>query len=86
MPERQSRHPDNELIDEMQEQSLGGAQQSRSGGEVNRRVGTRADLKRAEGKLTGDEVETAVGSDNPEQDARKGDKTFEKIRNGKQNG
>ena len=86
MPERQSSHPDNELIDEMQEESVKGAQQSRSGGEVNRRVGTRAELHQAEGTLDGEKVERAVGSDNPEQDAQKGDKTFEKIRTGKQNG
>ncbi len=80
MPERQSAHPDNDLIDRMQEDSLGdNAQQSRSGGEVNRRVGTRADLHRAEGTLGGDKVETAVGSDNPEQDAKKGDKTLAKL-------
>ncbi len=86
MPDRQSRHPDNEIIDEAQEESLDNAQQGSSGGQVARRVGSRADLHRAEGTLTGEEVETAVGSDNPEQDARKGDKTYDKIRTGKQNG
>ena len=80
MPERQSAHPDNGLIDRMQEESLGEtAQQSRSGGEVNRRVGTRAEQNRAEGTLGGDKVETAVGSDNPEQDAMKGEKTLDKL-------
>jgi hypothetical protein len=78
MPERQSRHPDNDLIDAMQESETP-SQQSRSGGEVNRRVGTRAELKRAEGTLEGDEVETAVGSDNPDEDARKGPKTRAKL-------
>ena len=85
MPERQSRHPDNDLIDEMQDNSAKGAQQSRAGGNVNRTVGTRAELHNAQGTLGGDKVETAVGSDNPQQDARKGDKTFEKIRTGNQN-
>ena len=77
-------HPDNELIDRMQEESIPTAQQSRSGGAINRRVGTRAELHEAEGTLAGDEVERTVGSDNPEQDARKGAKTFEKIRTGRQ--
>jgi hypothetical protein len=79
-------HPDNELIDRMQEDSLPTAQHSRSGGDVARRVGTRAELHEAEGTLEGDDVERAVGSDNPDQDARKGNKTFEKIRTGRQNG
>ena len=79
-------HPDNELIDRMQEESIPTAQQSRSGGDVARRVGTRAELHEAEGTLEGDEVERAVGSDNPADDAMKGNKTFEKIRTGKQNG
>jgi hypothetical protein len=79
-------HPDNEPIDRMQEDSLPTAQQSRSGGDVARRVGTRAELHDAEGTLEGDEVERAVGSDNPDQDARKGNKTFDKIRTGRQNG
>ena len=86
MPERQSRHPDNDMIDRMQEESVPTAQQSRAGGEVNRSVGTRAELHEAEGTLEGEEVERAVGSDNPREDAAKGDKTFEKIRTGRQNG
>ena len=79
-------HPDNDIIDRAQEESLDNPQQGSSGGQVARAVGSRADLHRAEGTLVGDEVETALGSDNPEQDARKGPKTFEKIRTGKQNG
>lgn len=86
MPKRQSAHPDNDMIDDMQEESVPTAQQSSSGGEVNRRVGSRAELHDAEGILEGDEVERAVGSDNPQEDARKGNKTFEKIRTGRQNG
>lgn len=78
MPERQSPHPDNELIDEMEDKAIGG-QHTRSGGEVNRRVGTRAELHDAEGTLGGDKVETAVGSDNPEQDEKKGPKTLAKL-------
>lgn len=72
MPERQSRHPDNELIDRMSEYPTPG-QQSRAGGEVNRKVGTRAELERAEGEQAG--VTRAVGSDNPAEDAKKGPKT-----------
>ena len=72
MPERQSRHPDNKLIDRMQDVDTPG-QQSRAGGEVNRRVGTRAELERAEGEQDG--ITRATGSDNPEQDAQKGPKT-----------
>lgn len=73
MPERQSRHPDNDLIAEMQEASVPTAQQSRAGGQVNRRVGTRAEAERADGGDHG--VTRAVGSDNPEEDAKKGPKT-----------
>jgi hypothetical protein len=79
-------HADNELIDRMQEESIPTAQQSRSGGAVNRRVGTRAELHEAEGTLEGDEVERATGGDNPGDDEMKGNKTFEKIRTGNQNG
>lgn len=85
MPECQSRHSDNERIEEMQEDALPDAQLDRSGGNVARAVGTRAELHEAEGTLEGDEVERAVGSDNPDEDARKGNKTFDKIRSGNQN-
>ena len=73
MPERQSAHPDNDLIDRAGEFDTPG-QQSSSGGEVNRRVGSRAEEKNA---LEGEpEIERAVGSDNPDEDAQKGDKTI----------
>lgn len=71
MPERQSRHPDNDLIDEMQEGKTP-SQGSRAGGEVNTRVGTRDELNRA---TDPDNRENEVGSDNPGQDAKKGPKT-----------
>ena len=71
MPERQKVHSDNELIDSMQE-SATPSQGSRSGGEVNTRVGTRDELNRA---TDPDNRENAVGSDNPAQDAKKGPKT-----------
>ena len=78
-------HGDNALIDEMEEDSVKGAQLDRSGGNGARSVGTRAELHQAEGTLEGDEVERAVGSDNPADDEMKGDKTFDKIRTGNQN-
>ena len=81
MPERQSRHPDNELIKEITEGKTP-SQQSSSGGEVNRRVGKRAELNRA---TDPDNREPVVGSDNPVQDARKGDKTMEAIKSGNAN-
>ncbi|GMM92859.1 hypothetical protein [Qipengyuania sp. MTN3-11] len=71
MPERQSRHPDNDLIDAMTENATP-SQQSSSGGEVNRRVGKRGELNRA---TDPDNREPEVGSDNPQQDAKKGPKT-----------
>lgn len=72
MTERQSRHPDNELIDELTEGATP-SQGSSSGGEVNRRVGKRAELARA----TDPEArEPVVGSDNPADDAKKGGKTL----------
>jgi hypothetical protein len=66
-------HPDNELIDQMQQDSVPTAQVDRSGGNVARTVGTRAELHEAEGQLEGEEVERATGRDNPEQNDRMGD-------------
>lgn len=71
MSERQSLHPDNELIDAMQDEATP-SQQGRSGGAVNRSVGTRAELHRA---TDPEDTERAMGSDNPAQDAQKGPKT-----------
>ena len=71
MPERQKTHSDNELIDAMSENATP-SQGSRSGGEVNTRVGTRAELNRA---TDPDNREPVVGSDNPAEDAKKGPKT-----------
>jgi hypothetical protein len=85
MTERKA-HPDNELIDQMQQVSIPTAQQGSSGGDVNRSVGTRAELHRAEGQLEGEEVERATGRDNPEQNERMGDKAHDKVRTGRQNG
>ena len=71
MPERQSRHPDNELIDEITSEETP-SQASSSGGNVNVRVGKRAELNRA---TDPDNREPVVGSDNPAEDAKKGPKT-----------
>ncbi|MCA0904304.1 hypothetical protein [Qipengyuania aquimaris] len=75
MPERQSMHPDNDLIDEITKYDTP-SQQSRSGGEVNRQVGTRGELNRA---YDPDNREPEVGSDNPAQDAQKGEKTLQAM-------
>ena len=75
MPERQKTHSDNELIDELQDGATP-SQGSRSGGEINRRVGTRGELNRA---LDPEHRESVVGSDNPAEDAKKGPKTQSAI-------
>jgi hypothetical protein len=72
-------HPDNALIDEMEDTSAPDAQSTGAGGNVNRTVGTRAELNAAQGNLAGEEVERATGSDNPAQDEKKGDKTIDAI-------
>lgn len=80
MTERQSRHPDNELIDELTGEPTP-SQSSSAGGEVNRRVGKRAELNRA---TDPEDRERATGSDNPAQDAAKGQKTMDAIKEGRQ--
>lgn len=80
MPDRQSRHPDNDLIDELTDGKTP-SQSGSSGGEVNRRVGKRDETRRA---TDPDNREPEIGSDNPEDDARKGPKTMEKIKKGEQ--
>ena len=79
-------HPDNELIDQMQQDTMPSAQGSASGGTVATDVGSRAELHEAEGQLEGEEIERVTGSDNPAQNERMGDKTYDKIRSGQQNG
>ncbi|WP_128893039.1 hypothetical protein [Erythrobacter sp. HKB08] len=81
MPERQSLHPDNELIEELTEEKTPSFQGS-ADGEVNRRVGKRAELNAA---TNPDNREPTVGSDNPEQDAMKGPKTMLAIKQGEAN-
>ena len=75
MPDRQSRHPDNEFIDAMQEGATP-SQQGRAGGDVSKSVGTRGELNRA---TDPDNRENVVGSDNPAEDAKKGPKTQSAI-------
>jgi hypothetical protein len=79
-------HPDNEMIDQMEQDSVPTAQSSASGGDVARTVGNRAELHAAEGQLEGEEVERATGKGNPEQNDRMGDKAHDKVRSGQQNG
>lgn len=81
MPKRQSLHPDNDMIDRMTEEETP-SQGSSSGGEVNTRVGSRADLKRA---TDPDNREPVVGSDNPQEDALKGEKTIQKLQEDRNN-
>jgi hypothetical protein len=79
-------HPDNEMIDRMQQDSVPTAQGSASGGNVARTVGSRAELQQADGTLVGEEVERATGKDNPARNERMGDKAHDKIAKGQQNG
>ena len=79
-------HPDNATIDQAEQDSVPTAQADRSGGNVARNVGTRAELNMAEGQLEGEEVERATGRDNPEQNERMGDKSHDKIAKGQQSG
>jgi len=76
MPDRQSRHPDNDLIDSMTEQPTPSHQGS-SGGGVSVSVGKRAEEN---GATDPDNREPVVGSDNPDDDALKGSKTHAAIR------
>ncbi|MBI1401879.1 MAG: hypothetical protein GC147_01520 [Porphyrobacter sp.] len=80
MTERQSRHPDNDLIDEKTSEDTP-AHQGSAGGEVPRRVGKRGEEHRA---TDPDNREPVVGSDNPADDAIKGDKTMRAIKSAKQ--
>ena len=73
-------HPDNDLIDQMQEDAMGGGgQQGRSGGLATDN-GTRAELEQATGGDTG--VTRVTGEYNPGQDQMKGGKTRDAIRSG----
>lgn len=72
MPNRQSSHSDNALIDRAGDLPTPG-QGSRSGGKMAQKVGTRAELKAALGEEIS--VERVTGHDDPEADAVKGPKT-----------
>lgn len=74
-------HPDNELIEELARGGGAASQQSASGGNLQRDIGTQAELDSA---LEGDIVERVQGQDKPAQDEIKGDKTIAKIRSGNQ--
>ena len=81
MTKRQKSHSDSELIDALSSEETP-SQSSSSGGAPNLRVGKRDELKRA---TDPDNREPETGSDNPEEDARKGDKTMHAIKKGNAN-
>ena len=81
MPERQSMHPDNELIERLTEHDTP-SQQSTAGGATPKQVGSRAELNRA---FDPDNREPEVGSDNPAQDAMKGEKTLQAMQDNRSN-
>lgn len=80
MTERQSRHPDNDRIDQLTTEDTP-SQQGSAGGNVQRRVGKRAEEARA---ADPEHRESVVGSDNPADDAVKGSKTMSAIHRGQQ--
>ena len=69
-------HPDNDLIDQAEQDSVPTAQAGRSGGNVARTVGTRSESRNTVGP-TGSERDR--GQDNPVDDERKGKKTIERL-------
>jgi hypothetical protein len=69
-------HPDNALIDELEADGPAPSQGGRSGGQVNRDVGTRSELRNTAGPL-GNERPTA--KDNPAEDASKGEKAIARL-------
>lgn len=78
MPDRQSRHPDNELIDETTENATP-SQQGSAGGDVKRDVGSRSEEKRATDPANREPV---TGSDNPKEDRKKGSKALSQMEGG----
>ena len=76
MPERQSPHSDNDLIDEM---SKAPSQKSSGGGGLAQEVGKRAEEKGATEEV---EVERVTGADRPQANARKGRKTTSRMLGG----
>jgi hypothetical protein len=69
-------HADNDLIDELDEAGGAADQGGRSGGNVARDVGTRAEIHTTV-RDTG--MERPTGQDNPAQDAMKGAKTLDRL-------
>ena len=76
-------HPDNDLIDRLQEQGSM-AEGGRSGGNLNTDVGTRAELNRA---TDPDDTERPTAQDHPEaMNEAKGDKTIGRLQPGQNQG
>jgi len=69
-------HSDNALIDELEDQGGAPDQGGRSGGNVARDVGTRAEIHRTV-RDTG--MERPTGQSNPAEDAMKGAKTIARL-------
>jgi hypothetical protein len=79
MTERNA-HPDNALIDELQEDGPAPSQPGRSGGDVNRDVGTRAQLHNTAGETR---AERPTAQDHPEpMNEAKGEKTRARLQPG----
>jgi len=77
MPDRKSRHPDTDLINnEPPAPAQGGA----SGGDLSRDVGSRAELKESLGEEP--EPERVTGKDHPASNARKGRKALSRMQGG----
>jgi hypothetical protein len=75
-------HPDNDLIDELQEQGSVPGQAGSSGGDLQRDIGTRSELHNTPG-ASGRERVTA--QDHPEAQAKaKGEKTIDRLAPGRQ--
>ncbi|HLV07730.1 MAG TPA: hypothetical protein VKY80_08670 [Croceibacterium sp.] len=69
-------HPDNELIDELQEEGPAPSHGGSSGGDLARNVGSRAEVHTTV-RDTG--MERPTGQDNPAQDELKGEKTIDRL-------
>jgi len=69
-------HPDNALIDELESDGPAPSQGGRSGGNVNRDVGARSELRNTAGSAGN---ERPTGRDNPAEDAMKGEKTIARL-------
>lgn len=74
-------HPDNALIDELEQDGPAPRQGGSSGGDVARTVGTRSELRNTAGQ-TGTERDR--GQDNPIDDEMKGEKTIGRLDPAKQ--